>query len=297
MIHDLKDKTVFITGGTGSFGQGFIKMLLDETDVYMVRNYSRDEHKQKELIEKFGRDRFSTYIGDIRDKDRLKRTLENVDWVVHAAALKTAPLSEIEGYEFVKTNINGTINVIEACIDLDIDRVLFISSDKAVEPLNLYGATKMVAEKLFIQANTLKGLHKTKFSFVRYGNVMPARGTIIPKFLALKSNEKVPITNINATRFWITLEDANKFVLSCLIDMTGGETYIPVLKSVRIVDVAKAVCPNKEIEIIGNRQGDKLHEVLSLEPRYSSDINDFLTIEEIRNYVYDKQPKTIRTVA
>ena len=307
MIQGLKGRSILITGGTGSFGSKFIKMLLEETDCDYVRSYSRDEHKNQQLRERFGIGRFDTRLGDIRDKDRLRRALEGIDWVVHAAALKQAPLGEIEPLEFVKTNIYGTQNLIESVLDLGtVSKVLLISTDKAVQPINLYGATKMVAERIVIQANELKGSKKIGFSCTRYGNVAGSRSTIVPLFLALRENDPVPVTNLKATRFWIELRKANEFVLNCLSGMGGGEIFIPKIPSVRVIDVANALCPRRKMKIIGDREGDKLHETLIASHEkyletdtgftiakwgkhtgldYTSDKNDFLSLEEIRDSV------------
>lgn len=283
---------VLITGGTGSFGRAFTRLLLSQSDVRMVRIFSRDEHKQREMRSEFRDNRISYFIGDVRDRERLEQAMNGCDWVVHAAALKQAPVGEIEPQEFIKTNINGSINVVEAARWCRVRKALLISSDKAVEPINLYGATKMCAERVFLDADRMQfqslpdGSKSTYFACTRYGNVAETAGSVIPLFQSLPWDAPTPITDIRATRFWISLEDATAFVLKSLREMRGGEVFIPKLKSVRIVDIAKAVRPDHEIDVIGLRPGDKLHEVLSVNgTRYSSDQNDFMTVEEIRGYV------------
>lgn len=281
-------KIVLLTGGTGSFGQGFLRMALQDQEIRMVRIFSRDEHKQRLLRQEVGAsDRVSFYIGDIRDKDRLARAMNGADWVIHAAALKQAPLGEIEPQEFIKTNVIGSMNVVEAALDCGLEKALLVSTDKAVEPINLYGATKMCAERTFLQADAQRGTAKTRFALTRYGNVAGTSGSVIPLFQSLPYDAPTPITHLNATRFWITLEHANAYVMNAIKSMRGGEVLIPKLKSVRVVDIAKAVRPDSEIKVIGLRPGDKLHEVLSVDgTRYASNDNEFLTIEDIKDYIH-----------
>lgn len=277
-------KKIFLTGGTGSFGQAFTSYALEQGA--HVRVFSRDEHKQQAMRRQFPSG-VAFFIGDIRDKERLKRAMDGCDWVVHAAALKQAPLGEIEPQEFIKTNIDGSLNVIEAALDSNIEKAVLISSDKAVEPINLYGATKMCAEKAFIQANQMRGTKKTRFAFTRYGNVAGTNGSIIPLFMNLGPEEPTPICHKDCTRFWISLEDAVKYVYDSISQMKGGEAFIPRLKSVRVLDIAEAVRPGKPVKYIGLRPGDKTHEVLSIDGgRYSSDKNEFMGINEIKRYVY-----------
>jgi UDP-N-acetylglucosamine 4,6-dehydratase len=275
-------KSVLITGGTGSFGRGFVNLLLQQEDIKMVRVFSRDEHKQRQMREQVASDRVSYYIGDIRDKDRLERAMDGVDWVVHAAALKQSPLGEIEPEEFIKTNVYGSTAVKDAAIAAKVKKCLLISSDKAVEPINLYGATKMCAERVFAQADVMRGTSDTRFAFTRYGNVVGTAGSVVPYYLSLPKNHHTPVTHIGSTRFWITLKDANRFVLDSLRQMQGGEVFIPKMKSVRIVDLARAVRPESEIVYTGLRPGDKIHELVSSEPRLSSGENEVLTEDEIR---------------
>lgn len=306
-MNSLKNITLFITGGTGSFGSRFIKMLLDTTDIGFIRSYSRDEHKNQELRERFGIGRFDTRLGDIRDKDRLKRALIGVDWVVHAAALKQAPLSELEPLEFVKTNVYGTQNLVEVCLDSDkVSQMILISTDKAVKPINLYGATKMLAERIVINAENLKGRKNIAFACTRYGNVAGSRSTIVPILLSLDKTKEVPITNKLATRFWIGLKAANNFVLNSLFRMKGGEIFIPRIPSVHVTDIAEALCPGRPHKIIGDRPGDKIHEILIAEHEkynsyleyyeicktgkytgieYNSENNEFLSVEQIRQSI------------
>lgn len=278
---------VFLTGGTGSFGQGFVKLLLQQPDVEMIRVYSRDEHKQRAMREEFKSDRISFYIGDIRDIYRLRRALDGATHVVHAAALKQAPLGEIEPYEFIKTNVHGTSNVIESCLSEGVERSLLISSDKAVEPINLYGATKMCAEKLFLQSDVMRGTKRTRFSVVRYGNVAGTNGSIIPKLLALRGDVPSPVYDAEATRFWITLEEANQFVLDSLKTMEGGEICIPSMPSVKVMDIIEAIRPGKTVALLPKRIGDKTHEIVSLNPRMVSNDNKFLTVQEIRDSIFN----------
>lgn len=263
MISGLKDKTILLTGGTGSFGSRFIKMLLEETDVKAVRSFSRDEHKNQALLDRFGKGRFDVRVGDIRDKTRVEQALVNVDWVVHAAALKQVPMGELEPFEFIRTNIEGTRNLIEASINSPtVSKVLLVSTDKAVNPINLYGCTKMVAEKMMLMAHMFAGNKKIAFSCTRYGNVVGARSTVIPLFLSLKEHEPTPITDPEATRFWITLKQANEFILNVLLDMQGNDIYVPKLPASNVLNIASAIRPNSPIKLVGLRKGDKKAEEL-----------------------------------
>lgn len=288
----MSDKIVFLTGGTGSFGQGFVSHLLNDREVSMVRVYSRDEHKQTEMRKYFQNDRVSFYIGDIRDMGRLVDAMDGSNYVVHAAALKQAPMGEIEPQEFIKTNILGSMNVVNAALALGVEKAILISTDKAVEPINLYGATKMCAERIFIQADKMRGTRLTRFGCTRYGNVAGTKGSIIPLLMSLGPNEPSIIYDPEATRFWITLEDAYEFVLDSLKEMEGGEIFIPRLKSVRVKDIVEAVRGQKPIVIRGPRIGDKRHEVLDVNyttgERYSSDKNEFLSVFDIREHVYKR---------
>jgi UDP-N-acetylglucosamine 4,6-dehydratase len=277
------EKIILLTGGTGSFGQKFVEVMLKEYNPKTIRIFSRDELKQWEMAQKFNHDeRLRFFIGDIRDKERLERAMDGVDIVVHAAALKQVPLCEYNPFEAVKTNILGAQNVIEAALDHNVERVMAISTDKAVNPVNLYGATKMCMEKLFIAANSYVGpKRQTKMSCVRYGNVVGSRGSVIPLFKKQRQTGKITITDPRMTRFWITLEQGVRFVINCIEKMHGGEIFVPKIPSMRIMDLAKAVAPECEIEFIGIRPGEKIHECLLTEDeaRHSIEFDDFFVIE------------------
>jgi UDP-N-acetylglucosamine 4,6-dehydratase len=277
------EKIILLTGGTGSFGQKFVEVMLKEYNPKTIRIFSRDELKQWEMAQKFNHDkRLRFFIGDIRDKERLERAMDGVDIVVHAAALKQVPLCEYNPFEAVKTNILGAQNVIEAALDHNVERVMAISTDKAVNPVNLYGATKMCMEKLFIAANSYVGpKRQTKMSCVRYGNVVGSRGSVIPLFKKQRQTGRITITDPRMTRFWITLEQGVKFVINCIEKMHGGEIFVPKIPSMRIMDLAKAVAPECEIEFIGIRPGEKIHECLLTEDeaRHSIEFEDFFVIE------------------
>ena len=257
----LKNSTILITGGTGSFGHAFVPLTLEKYNPRKLIIYSRDEMKQWEMAKKFeGDPRVRFFIGDVRDRDRLYRALDGVDYVVHAAATKIVPTAEYNPFECVKTNINGAMNLIDACIDKKVKRVVALSTDKASSPINLYGATKLAADKLFIAGNSYAGGHETSFSVVRYGNVMGSRGSVIPFFLTKKEGGILPVTDERMTRFMITLEQGVDLVWHAFEDMEGGEIYVKKIPSMNIVDIAKAVAPDAKIEIVGIRPGEKLHE-------------------------------------
>jgi len=255
-------KSVLITGGSGSLGKALVRQLLNETDVRRIAIYSRDELKQFHMRSEFEDDsRLRWFIGDIRDKDRLVRAMHGVDYVVHAAALKQVDTGEYNPMEFIKTNVLGSQNVIEASIDAGVTKVVALSTDKASSPINLYGATKLTADKLFVAANNYSQSYGTSFCVVRYGNVMGSRGSVIPFFQNLAAEGKpLPITDVRMTRFWISIEDAVKFVLDSFELMQGGELYVPRIPSMKIIDLAKAVSPDSAIVEIGIRPGEKLHE-------------------------------------
>lgn len=260
---DLNGKVILITGGTGSLGKKLTARILKNHRPEKLIIFSRDELKQFEMQQVFNSDRMRYFIGDVRDKDRLYRALDGVDIVIHAAALKQIPAAEYNPFEAIQTNIIGAENLVSACIDKGVKRVLAISSDKAVNPINLYGATKLCAEKLFVAANSYVGAKKpTKFSVVRYGNVIGSRGSIVPLFNEKKRTGILPITDNRMTRFWITLEQGVKLVLKCLERMESGEIFIPKIPSMKISDLARAICPKCRHEIIGIRPGEKLHEIL-----------------------------------
>ena len=256
-----KNKVILITGGTGSFGRVFTKMTLDNHNPKKIIIFSRDEMKQWEMAQQFSRDpRVRFFIGDVRDRERLYRALDNVDYVVHAAATKIVPTAEYNPFECVKTNINGAMNVIDACIDKEVHSVVALSTDKASSPINLYGATKLASDKLFVAGNHYASSKTTRFSVVRYGNVMGSRGSIIPFFLSIRNDGILPITDERMTRFMITLEQGVKLVWSALEDMVGGEIYIKKIPSMKVTDIADVIAPHAQKKIIGIRPGEKLHE-------------------------------------
>lgn len=279
---DLSGKAILVTGGTGSFGRKFTKVALEKCDPKVVRIFSRDELKQQEMREEFNEwKRLRFLIGDVRDRERLHRAMNEIDVVIHAAALKQVPTCEYNPIEAIKTNIDGAINVIDAAIDRKVEKVMALSTDKAVHPINLYGATKLVAEKLFMQANFYVGWGHTRFSCVRYGNVVASRGSIIPRFLAQKEKGTITITDEEMTRFWITQEQAVKFVIDCIERMKGAEIFIPKIPSMKIVDLADVIAPDTRHEIIGIRPGEKIGEVLLVEEeaRHSREFRNYFVIE------------------
>lgn len=260
----LNGTSILVTGGTGSFGRKFTEIILNKyPQVRRLVIFSRDEMKQFEMEQDFPRDKYPQiryFIGDVRDAQRVKRAMEGIDIVIHAAALKQVPAAEYNPFECIKTNVLGAQNVIDACLDADVKKVVALSTDKAAAPINLYGATKLCSDKLFVAANNFKGKRDIKFSVVRYGNVMGSRGSVIPFFLKKKPEGVLPVTDERMTRFNITLEDGVNLVLKALDCMWGGEIFVPKIPSYRILDVAKAVDPDCRIEIVGIRPGEKLHE-------------------------------------
>ncbi len=281
MTHHLDGKIVLLTGGTGSFGKKFTQTVLSESNPERIRIYSRGELLQYQMEKAFSDNRLRFFIGDVRDKDRLSRAMNDVDIVIHAAALKHVPACEYNPIEAVKTNIEGTKNIIDTSIDNGVEKVIGLSTDKAVHPVNLYGATKMVAEKLFIQGNYYSGQKATKFSCVRYGNVAGSRGSVIPLFIDQKKTGTITITDERMTRFWLTLEQGVKFVIECVERMQGGEIFIPKIPSMKVTDIAKAIAPDAKIKCIGIRPGEKLHEVLLTEDeaRHSREYGKYYIIE------------------
>lgn len=277
----LKDKVILLTGGTGSFGNKFTEIVLDEYQPQSVRIFSRGEKLQYDMRQKFDDNRIRFFIGDVRDRERLNRAMNDVDIVVHAAALKQVPACEYNPIEAIRTNIDGAINIIDAALDNHVEKVMAISTDKAVHPVNLYGATKMTAEKLFVQANSYSGKTKTKFSCVRYGNVIGSRGSVIPLFLKQKKNGVLTITDDQMTRFWIQLSQGINFVINSISRMNGGEIFIPKIPSMKIMDLANAIAPKAEKRIIGIRPGEKIHETLLTEDeaRHSKELKDGFVIE------------------
>lgn len=280
----LNNKTIFISGGTGSFGQEFVSQVLKNYNPKKIIIFSRDELKQFEMKKKFSTKNLKKlrfFIGDVRDKERVNQALNNVDFVVHAAALKQVDTSEYNPLETIKTNIGGAENIIIACLKNNVERVLALSTDKASSPINLYGATKLASDKLFINANNIAGGKKTVFSVLRYGNVMASRGSVIPLFKKLRDEKKIlTITDKNMTRFSLTLSESVQFSFLSFIQMVGGEIFVPKVKSYRILDLAKAIYPNAKIQFIGSRPGEKIHEELisNLEAQHTIDTKKFYII-------------------
>ena len=255
------DKTILVTGGTGSFGHAFIPMTLKMQNPRKIIVFSRDEMKQWEMAKLFdGDERIRFFLGDVRDRDRLYRALDGVDYVVHAAATKIVPTAEYNPFECVKTNINGAMNLIDACIDKGVKKVVALSTDKACSPVNLYGATKLASDKLFVAGNSYSGAHNTIFSVVRYGNVMGSRGSVIPFFLSERENGSLPITHEDMTRFMISLEEGVNLVWHAFEDCLGGEIYVKKIPSMKVIDIATTIAPEAELTVVGIRPGEKLHE-------------------------------------
>jgi UDP-N-acetylglucosamine 4,6-dehydratase/5-epimerase len=260
-----KDSVVLVTGGPGSFGRKFVEVILREHRPKKLIVFSRDELKQHEMQQEFPVSKFPElryFLGDVRDKERLERAFHGVDVVIHAAALKQVPACEYNPFEAILTNVMGAKNIIDAAIDCGVKRVLALSTDKAVNPVNLYGATKLCAEKLFVQGNTYSGDVGTIFSCVRYGNVVGSRGSVIPLFRQQRKTGKITVTDPRMTRFWITLDQGVRFVIQCTEEMRGGEVFVPKIPSMNIMDLAKAIAPECDVQAIGIRAGEKLHEVL-----------------------------------
>lgn len=279
-VASLNGATVLVTGGTGSFGRKFAEIVLAECQPAKLIVFSRDELKQHEMRTSHPDPRMRYFIGDVRDRDRLARAMNGVDIVIHAAALKQVPVCEYNPLEAVKTNVLGAVNVIEAAIDLGVKKVIALSTDKAVNPINVYGATKLCAEKLFAQGNAYSGLEGTRFSCVRYGNVLGSRGSVIPVFEEQRKQGKITVTDARMTRFWLTLDQGVRFVIRCMDLMQGGEVFVPKIPSMRIMDLAEAVAPGCAIDFTGVRPGEKLHEVLvsSDESRLTVQIGEMYVI-------------------
>jgi len=258
------DKAVLVTGGTGSFGKSFIRVLLKQHNPRRVVVYSRDELKQYEMQQEFDDPRMRFFIGDVRDRERLIQAMRGIDFVVHAAALKQVPAAEYNPMECIKTNIHGAENVIHAALANDVEKVIALSTDKAANPVNLYGATKLASDKLFVAANNIAGGARTRFSVMRYGNVVGSRGSVVPLFrkLLAEGAAELPITDARMTRFWITLDQAVAFVVKNFARMQGGEIFVPRIPSIRITDLAEAMAPGVPTRIIGIRPGEKLHEIM-----------------------------------
>ena len=279
---DWKNSTILVTGGTGSFGKKFTKIMLEQYQPKKLIIFSRDELKQHEMrVAGYDAPNLRYFIGDVRDADRLRRAMKGVNLVVHAAALKQVPACEYNPMEAIMTNVNGAKNVIDAAIDTGVKRVVALSTDKAVNPVNLYGATKLCAEKLFVQSNAYGGADGTRFACVRYGNVVGSRGSVIPVFLDQRKNGKITITDPRMTRFWITLEQGVRLVIRAAETMLGGEVYIPKIPSMNIMDLAKAIAPECDIAYTGIRSGEKLHEQLISEDeaRQTVELPDVYIVE------------------
>jgi UDP-N-acetylglucosamine 4,6-dehydratase len=284
---DWKDQTVLITGGTGSFGKKFTKIALEEKQPKKIIIFSRDELKQHEMQTMgLNQPNLRYFIGDVRDRERLVRAMHGVDIVVHAAALKQVPTCEYNPMEAIKTNIMGTANVVEAALDAGVKKVMTISTDKAVNPVNLYGATKLAAEKLTVQSNAYAAGTATRYSCVRYGNVVGSRGSVVPLFLKQRAGGMVTITDERMTRFWLSLEQGVRFVMICIEQMEGGEVFVPKIPSTKVIDLANAIVPDAKVNIIGIRPGEKLHEVLVSEDEARS------TVERETMFII-KPPETL----
>ncbi len=276
------DKVILVTGGTGSFGKKFVEIMLEEYHPSKLIVFSRDELKQHEMrVNGFDHPSMRYFIGDVRDVDRLRRAMHGVDIVVHAAALKQVPACEYNPMEAVKTNILGSSNVVDAALDAGVQKVLALSTDKAVNPVNLYGATKLAAEKLFVQSNAYAGGLATRFSCVRYGNVVGSRGSVVPIFLQQRSNGRLTVTDQRMTRFWLTLEQGVRFVIRRIEQMRGGEVFVPKIPSMNLADLAKAIAPEAQLEFVGIRPGEKLHEVLISEDeaRGTVELEDMFVVQ------------------
>ncbi|GMV99400.1 MAG: UDP-glucose 4-epimerase [Candidatus Hydrogenedentota bacterium] len=288
------NQTILVTGGTGSFGKAFIRTVLGELGPKKIIVYSRDELKQHEMrhVDGFGDERIRWFIGDVRDLDRLRRAMAGVSIVVHAAAMKQVPACEYNPIEAVNTNINGAKNIIDAAIDCGVERVLALSTDKAVSPVNLYGATKLVAEKLFVQGNSYAGAGITRFSCTRYGNVVGSRGSVVPLFLQQRASGLLTVTDDRMTRFWITLDQGVRLVIRGLEIMRGGEVFVPKIPSMRVADLARVVAPECRIEVVGIRPGEKLHESLVSrdESRHTIELDDLYVIEPVQPWFGARAP-------
>lgn len=276
----IKNKVVMITGGTGSFGKKLVERLLKDDEVRKIIVFSRDELKQFEMQSEYSSPKLRYFLGDVRDFWRLKQATHGVDVIIHAAALKQIPAAEFNPMEVIKTNIIGAENIVNAAIENGVERVVALSTDKAANPANLYGATKLCSDKLMVTGNILAGSRKTRFAVVRYGNVLGSRGSVIPFFKEHESNGNIPITDVNMTRFWLTIEEGVNFVLESLERMKGGEIFVPKIPSFKVIDVAKVVSPKVPLKIIGIRPGEKLHEVMITEDdsRYTLEFDSFYAI-------------------
>ena len=290
---NLKNKAILITGGTGSFGRKFVSIILKNHQPKRLIIYSRDEMKQWEMKNDYQNEkRISFIIGDIRDKERLVKSLDGIDYVVHAAATKIVPTAEYNPFETIKTNVIGAMNLIDACIESKIKKVVALSTDKASDPINLYGASKLAADKLFVAANDQILKNRTKFSIVRYGNVIGSRGSVVPFFLSIPDKKDIPITDKRMTRFMITLDEAVNLVLNSFEDMEGGEIYVKKIPSMKVLDIAKATNPTSKIKVIGLRPGEKIHEQMIGvdDAEYTYEYKDYFKIlPAINNWNIDKK--------
>ena len=295
-MKEIEGSTILVTGGTGSFGHAFVRHALDHYRPRRIIVYSRDEMKQWDMAKSFGNDpRIRFFIGDVRDKERLYRALNGVDYVVHAAAMKIVPSAEYNPFECIKTNIDGAMNVIDAAIDRKVKKVVALSTDKASSPANLYGATKLASDKLFVAGNAYSGGKSTQFAVVRYGNVMGSRGSVIPFFTGLRNKAVLPITDKRMTRFMITLEQGVEAVWKAFDDMVGGEIYVRKIPSMNITSIAQAVVPGARYEYIGIRPGEKLHEqMISVEDSYTTyEYEDYYKILPAINH-WNEDPERIK---
>mgnify|MGYP006284135569 CR=1 FL=1 len=285
---DWEDKNILITGGTGSFGKKFIQVMQEKYRPQKIIIFSRDELKQHQMrVDGFNQRNLRYFIGNVRDLSRLQRAMDGVHIVVHAAALKQVPACEYNPMEAVKTNVLGSSNVIDAALDMGVEKVLALSTDKAVNPINLYGATKLSAEKLVVQSNAYAGGRKTRLSCVRYGNVVGSRGSVVPVFIRQREHGNVlTITDKRMTRFWLTLEQGVRFVIQSIEQMQGGEVFVPKIPSLKIMDLARAIAPDAEIEYIGIRSGEKLHEVLISrdESRSTVELEDMFVVQPVEAF-------------
>ncbi len=303
MTDNLQNASWLITGASGSFGKKALEILLTEYSPRRIVIFSRDELKQFEMREQFPERKYSClryFLGDVRDADRLRRAFDGVEYVIHAAALKQVPAAEYNPIEAIKTNVHGAINVIDAAIDRGIKKVIALSTDKAANPVNLYGATKLCSDKLFINANNYSGTHPARFSVVRYGNVMGSRGSVIPFFTGRRKTGVLPITDPRMTRFWITLDQGVRFVLNSFVRMHGGELYVPKIPSMKITDLATAMAPECKQEIVGIRPGEKLHEIMITEDdsRHTREMDDhYAILPEPSEGAHDHHPMANTGVA
>ncbi len=289
-----ENSSILVTGGTGSFGNAFLKKTLDKYNPRKIVIFSRDEMKQWEMARKFeNNSRVRFMLGDVRDRNRLSRALDGIDYVVHAAAMKIVPKSEYDPFECIKTNIDGAMNLVDVAIDRGVKKIVALSTDKACSPSNLYGATKLISDKVFVAGNTYSASPNTIFSVVRYGNVMGSRGSIIPLFLQKKNDDKLPITDLRMTRFMISLDEGVELVWKAFEDMIGGEIYVKKIKSMKVTDIALTINPNAKFEIIGCRPGEKLHEqMINSEDALSTyEYEDYFKIYPSIKHISDEESK------